>query len=100
MGDTLSAKNTLRILNTLIFLDRDSCSFPSTHQSPDTDTLDLIADIDAAHALDATARISYEREILIPEHILFGRKVLRIEILMEIVVIGKSSKLTFPASIA
>jgi hypothetical protein len=91
MGDTLPAENTLGILDQFIFLDRDSGSFAGSHQGPDTDALDLVADIDAAHALDAVAGIPDQRKILIPEHILFGREVLGIEVLMEIVVIRKSS---------
>ena len=78
MGDALAAEGTVCIGDLAVAFDIDGGSGTGTGHIPDTQSLHFIANLDAAHALDALFRVADEREILIPWsmfYTLFKRKV-------------------------
>ena len=78
VGDALAAEGTVCIGDLAVAFDIDGGSGTGTGHIPDTQSLHFIADLDAAHALDALFRVADEREILIPWsmfYTLFKRKV-------------------------
>ncbi len=71
VGDALAAEGTVCIGDPAVALDIDSGSGTGTGHIPDTQSLHFIADLDAAHALDALFRVADERETLVPRSTLY-----------------------------
>ena len=66
MGDTLTAESTVSFPDRLMSRHIHGRSGAGSLHIPDAKPLDLVADLHAAHALDALRGIADQREILIP----------------------------------
>ena len=66
MGDTLTAESAVRFPDRLMSCDIHGRSGTGSFHIPDPESLDLITDLNTAHALDALRGIADQREILIP----------------------------------
>ena len=66
MGDTLTAESTVSFPDRLMSRHIHGRSGAGSLHIPDSQSLDLVADLHAAHTLDALRGIADQREILIP----------------------------------
>ena len=66
MCDALSACCTVGLLDGLIICDIDGCTVSGINDIPDAKGLNLITDLYAAHAFDALAGVTDQRELSVP----------------------------------
>ena len=66
MRDTLTAECTVCLADRAVAGDIDCGAGTGSLEIPDVKALNLVADLDTAHALDALFRIADQRECLIP----------------------------------
>ena len=66
MGDALTAQRAIRLADGAVAGDVDGGTGAGAFQIPDVQALNLIADLHAAHTLDALGRIPDQGEILVP----------------------------------
>ena len=66
VGDALAAQRAIRLADGAVTGDVDGGTGAGAFQIPDVQALDLIADLHAAHALDALGGIPDQGEILVP----------------------------------
>ena len=67
VGDALSAESAVRLPDLPVVADVDGNTGTSSRYIPDIQPLDLVADLNAAHALDALALLADQRSGTIPE---------------------------------
>ena len=66
VGDALGAVGAVGVLELAVFRDVDRGARAGAGHVPDIEALHLVADLNAAHALDALGRVANEGQVLVP----------------------------------
>src|SRR5699024_9931038 len=98
VGDALAAQRAVGLPDGAVFRHVDPGVAAGGHQVPDVQALDLVADLDAAHALDALGGVPDQGEGAVPAAQFFGRQVFPKGVGHQAQVVGQGLQLAVAAA--